>query len=361
MAGVGYSENYSQPRAKMKKQTEPELIAVDEADATTEGEVAEQLAWVVDVASHGDRLDRYLVTQVSSVSRSYLSQLITQSAVHLNGVLCVKPAQKVKAGDAVSLELRPTQQAMAFKPDAVALDVLFEDDHLAVLNKPAGLVVHPGAGHWTGTLLNGLLYRYPDAVHLPRAGIVHRLDKDTSGLMVVARSRLGFDNLTKALAAREIHRVYLAIAQGAWQRSEVGEAPVSLTQAIGRDHKNRLRMAALDAQSTTGKPARTDVYLLDAQTNYSLVRCKLHTGRTHQIRVHLSAAGYPLVGDVLYGGKPLGAMVRQALHAHQLSFDHPVTGAMMGWEAPLPVDFLGALEAAQLYYNGDLVAWPFQG
>lgn len=206
----------------MKKQTEPELIAVDEADATTEGEVAEQLAWVVDVASHGDRLDRYLVTQVSSVSRSYLSQLITQSAVHLNGVLCVKPAQKVKAGDAVSLELRPTQQAMAFKPDAVALDVLFEDDHLAVLNKPAGLVVHPGAGHWTGTLLNGLLYRYPDAVHLPRAGIVHRLDKDTSGLMVVARSRLGFDNLTKALAAREIHRVYLAIAQGAWQRSEVG-------------------------------------------------------------------------------------------------------------------------------------------
>ena len=361
MAGVGCSENYSQPSAKMKKQTEvPDPIA-EEADAIVDGEQAERLAWTVDVGSHGERIDRFLVSRVASVSRSYLSQLITQAAATLNGALCLKPAQKVRAGDEVGLELRPTQQAMAFKAEPLDLSVVYEDEDILVIDKPAGMVVHPGAGNWTGTLLNGLLHRYADAVHLPRAGIVHRLDKDTSGLMVVARSRIGFDVLTRELAARHVHRVYLAVAQGHWQRGEVGGGPISLSQPIGRDNKNRLRMAALDTQATGGKPARTDVYLLDAAPGFSLIRCKLHTGRTHQIRVHLAAAGYPLVGDTLYGGKPLDAMARQALHAHQLCFDHPVTGTLMAWVAPLPADFKDAMDSAGLHYNGDLVAWPFEG
>ena len=345
----------------MKNLSEDIPTAAEEVDGGVETDQTECLQLLVGVDAHHERIDRFLVAEVPGFSRSYLSQLVVQGAVTINAVAVRKPAHKVRAGDTVTVEVRPTQQAMAFKPEPVPLSVVFEDAHLAVIDKPAGLVVHPGAGNWTGTLLNGLLHRYPDAVHLPRAGIVHRLDKDTSGLMVVARSRQAFDQLTLRLAARDVHRVYLAICHGRWLRSSDASLGVSLTQAIGRDVKNRLRMAALERGVTHGKPARTDVYVLDTQAAHSLVRCKLHTGRTHQIRVHMAAANHPLVGDVLYGGKAALGMTRQSLHAHQLSFHHPVTEALLSWVSDLPTDFNMALTAAGLHYNGEHVLWPFQG
>ena len=327
----------------------------DVSDSATEGE---HLAITATPADHGQRLDKVLSAHIASVSRSFLTQLVNQGAVQLGGATCTKAAQKLRVGDLIDIHLRPTQQAMAFAAQDVPLDVVFEDQHLAVINKPAGLVVHPGAGNWSATLLNGLLHRWPDSVTLPRAGIVHRLDKDTSGLMVVARSRAAFDALVKQLADREVSRIYLAIAHGDWRRINP-DLPtldaVTLNQAIGRDVRNRLRMGVVAANSPNGKPARTDVYGLDAVdtpgAQASLVRCKLHTGRTHQIRVHMSALGYPLVGDTLYGGTQKAGLERQGLHAHELGLVHPNTGQAMHWSCPAPPDLQQALNTLGLNYN----------
>jgi 23S rRNA pseudouridine1911/1915/1917 synthase len=210
-------------------------------------------------------------------------------------------------------------------------------------------VVHPAPGNWRGTLLNGLLNKYPEAKHLPRAGIVHRLDKDTSGLMVVAKTRLCMDALVKLISTREVAREYFAIAHGAWRNSDLHEfeedAPDRIvTQSIGRDQKNRLKMAAFDPLSGHAKPARTDIYVLQQNDDFTWVECKLHTGRTHQIRVHMAYLGHPLVADATYGGKPALGLARQALHAKRLAFTHPMTGAEMEFLSPLPPD----LEAAKL-------------
>lgn len=299
-------------------------------------------------AQHGQRLDRALVELVPEFSRSYLQQLIEAGAVTLNGRPSLKPAAKVKAGDAGSIELRPTQQSQAFKPEAMALDIVFEDTYLRVINKPAGLVVHPAPGNWSGTLLNGLLARDVQAQILPRAGIVHRLDKDTSGLMVVARSRAAMDALVAMIAARNVSRQYLALAHNAW----TGPATRTLDASIGRDPRNRLRMAVVDLALHAGKTARTDVALLENCDQGCLVRCALHTGRTHQIRVHMAAAGHPLVADAVYGGPASAGMARQALHATQLAFVHPMTGEALRFHAPLPQDMRRALGEWGLSYNG---------
>ncbi|MDP4608234.1 MAG: RluA family pseudouridine synthase [Burkholderiaceae bacterium] len=325
------------------------------------GEEGEHIALVATAADHAQRLDKVLSAHIPSVSRSFLTQLVNQEAVKIGGVTVTKAAQKVRVGDCIDVHMRPTQQAMAFTAQDVPLDVLFEDEHIAIINKPAGLVVHPGAGNWSATLLNGLLHRYANAVTLPRGGIVHRLDKDTSGLMVVARSRTAFDALVKQLAARDVSRVYLAIAQGDWRRIN-GDLPtndpVTLNQAIGRDVRNRLRMGVVAPDNVYGKPARTDVFGLDAcvvgGVATSLLRCKLHTGRTHQIRVHLSALGYPLVGDGIYGGKPIDGLARQALHAHELGLVHPNNGQTMHWSCPPPPDLQHALTTLGLNYNKSL-------
>jgi len=243
--------------------------------------------------------------------------------------------------------MRPTEQSQAFPPEPIPIDVVHEDEHLLVINKPAGLVVHPAAGHWSGTLLNGLLGRDAGAAQLPRAGIVHRLDKDTSGLMVVARTRAAMDALTRAISAHEVSRRYLALAWGRW----LPGARQSVDAPIGRDPRNRLRMAVVDLALRPGKTARTDMEGLATDGRLSLVRCSLHTGRTHQIRVHMASIGHPLVADALYGGAPAADMQRQALHAFSLALAHPVTGVLMRWSAPLPQDLRHALDVLGLDYN----------
>jgi 23S rRNA pseudouridine1911/1915/1917 synthase len=249
----------------------------------------------------------------------------------------------VKAGDEGVIELKPTLQSQAFRPEPIPLDVIHEDEHLLVVAKPAGLVVHPAAGNWSGTLLNGLLARDPNAALLPRAGIVHRLDKDTSGLMVVARTRLAMDALVRMIAAREVSRRYLALAHRPWQ----GPATRTVDAPIGRDPRNRLRMAVVES----GKPAQTTFERLADAHAGCLVRATLHTGRTHQIRVHMAHIGHPLVADPLYGGAPDAGLQRQALHAVRLAFEHPVTRAPLQFDAPLPADLDAAFAAWGVRYN----------
>ena len=316
-------------------------------EAADTGQDTELRDWSVDVAQHGARLDQALAAGVPEFSRSYLQQLIEAGAVTVNGVVATKSSAKVRAGDKGCIELRPTPQSQAFKPETMALDVVFEDEHLLVVNKPAGLVVHPAPGNWSGTLLNGLLGRDPKAMLLPRAGIVHRLDKDTSGLMVVARTRAAMDALVEMIAARDVSRQYLALAHHAW----VGPRQRQVEAAVGRDPRNRLRMAVVDLTHQAGKTASTGFTLLDNADKGCWVQCTLQTGRTHQIRVHMASIGHALVGDTLYGGHAVAGMERQALHAFRLAFEHPFTQAALEFYAPLPPDMTAALENWGLRYN----------
>lgn len=296
-------------------------------------------------ALHGWRIDRALAQLVPEFSRSHLQQVMDEGGVRWRGQPCGKAAAKVAVGDAIEVALRPTAQARAFVAQPMALDVRFEDEHLLVIDKPAGLVVHPAAGHWSGTLLNGLLAHHAAAALLPRAGIVHRLDKDTSGLMMVAKTRTAMDALVKAIAARDINRQYLALAHGAWRGGDTR----SVQGFIGRDPHNRLRMALVGEGS--GKPAHTDLLRLDGHDLATLVACKLHTGRTHQIRVHLASLGHALVGDAVYGGRPAWGLQRQGLHASFLRLAHPVSGAGLGFWSDPPADMREALAQGGLRYN----------
>jgi 23S rRNA pseudouridine1911/1915/1917 synthase len=304
--------------------------------------------YVVPADMHGWRVDRALAALTPEFSRSYLQQLMAEGAVSWNGALAKKASAKVKVSDLVQVELRPTQQAMAFVAESMALDVVHEDADLMVIVKPAGLVVHPAAGHWSGTLLNGLLAHHAGAAALPRAGIVHRLDKDTSGLMLVGKSRQAVEGLVRAIAAREVKREYLAIGHGAWKAG----AEITVDQPIGRDVHNRLRMAVVSTALGSGKTAKTTVRPLAIGASACLVACKLHTGRTHQIRVHMAWLGHPLVGDTLYGGKVALGMARQSLHATRLRLLHPISGQALAFDSTPPADFLAALDEAGLRYNG---------
>ena len=288
-----------------------------------------------------------LVAGVPEFSRSYLQQLLEDGAVSRMGLKQAKSSQKVKAGEVWTIELRATPQSQAFKPEKIPLHVVYEDPHLRVIDKPAGLVVHPAPGNWSGTLMNGLLGLDPQLTELPRAGIVHRLDKDTSGLLVVARTRLAMDALVNKIAARDIHRQYVAMSDRAWTSSK--QKTVDLP--IGRDPANRLRMAVVDLTRHSGKIAKTHFHVLSQNEQGSLVRCILETGRTHQIRVHMASLKLPLVGDTLYGGSIHALMPRQALHAERLSFDHPMSGQAMDFLSPLPADFESLRQAWSLSYN----------
>ena len=327
--------------AAVAAQAEAGLEPVDEAEVEVEKRQA-----VVSSAQHGLRLDRALVALAPEFSRSWLQQLIDRGHVQLDGQVQTTAARKIKVGQRLQVALAPTAESLAFRPEAMALAIVYEDAHLLVIDKPVGLVVHPAPGNWSGTLLNGLLAHHPGAAILPRAGIVHRLDKDTSGLMVVAKTVPAMTSLVRQIAARAVRRVYLALAHGRipWEEACI-EAPV------GRDPAARLRMAVVHS----GKPARTDVERLavwepDAPTQargpaaspISAVRCRLHTGRTHQIRVHMASRGHPLVGDLLYGGRPMLGLTRQALHAAELAFAHPDDGQLRAFEAPLPADLAAA-------------------
>jgi 23S rRNA pseudouridine1911/1915/1917 synthase len=308
-----------------------------DAEAEPSALEAEQREAIVDAAAHAQRLDKVLVALAPEFSRSHLQDLIVQGHVMLDDVAVRVASRKVRVGQRLRVALWPTAQTLAFRPEAMALAVVYEDEDLLVIDKPAGLVVHPAAGNWSGTLLNGLLARHPGAASLPRAGIVHRLDKDTSGLMVVAKTLPAMTALVRAIAAREVRRVYLALAHGtpSW-RTQTIEAP------IGRDPASRIRMAVIGS----GKPARTDVECLARGDRVCGLRCTLHSGRTHQIRVHLASRGHPLVGDALYGGQPGWGLTRQGLHAARLEFVHPTSGMRLDFERRLPPDLAAAWAAA---------------
>lgn len=295
----------------------------------------------VSSGEHGLRLDKALAMRVPEFSRTWMQALIERGHVRLDGQVAGVASRRLRAGQVLAVELVPTDESRAFTPQTMAIRALWEDEQLLVLDKPAGLVVHPAAGNWSGTLLNGLLARHPGAARLPRAGIVHRLDKDTSGVMVVGKTLEAVTALSRAIAERRVQRRYLALAHGA-----VAEAAFRIEAPIGRDPVSRVRMAVVAG----GKPARTDVERLAVRDGVSALRCALHTGRTHQIRVHLAHRGHPLVADAVYGGRPALGMERQALHAWRLVLPHPVHGDAVEVRCPPPPDF----EAAWIAVAGGL-------
>ena len=287
----------------------------------------------------GLRLDQALCTFLPEYSRSKIQDWIKQGFIQLNDTI-PKPKMKVYVGDVLQLDIPPTTKTYD-KPEQVEFEILFQDEQLFVVNKPAGLVVHPAAGHASGTLLNGLLYIDPALEQLPRAGIVHRLDKDTTGVMVVARTLEAHTSLVNALQLRDIKREYVAITQG------VVTAGRTIDEPIGRHPVDRKRMAVQE----NGKDAVTHFTVREKYRSHSLIDVRLETGRTHQIRVHLAHLRYPLLGDQVYGGRlaiPKGISAeleqlircfkRQALHAFRLSFAHPVSAEPLSFEAQLPQD-----------------------
>jgi 23S rRNA pseudouridine1911/1915/1917 synthase len=281
-------------------------------------------------------------------SRSRLSGWIKAGAVTLNGAAAA-PRQLLRGGEKVLLEAE-LEAEVELAPEAIALDIVYEDDHLLVINKPAGLVVHPGAGNSAGTVLNALLHHDPALAMLPRGGIVHRLDKDTSGLMVVAKSLAAHTALVDMLSRHDVERQYEAVVVGTLVAGGTVDAP------IGRHMGDRLRQAVRDEED--GKRAVTHYRLRERFRAHSLIQCSLETGRTHQIRVHLAHINHPLVGDPLYGGGlklPKGASPelvaglrgfrRQALHAERLAFEHPITHEPMSFSAERPADQQALIDA----------------
>lgn len=281
-------------------------------------------------------------------SRSRLTSWIKEGSVQVNGKTA-QPKDKMIGGEFIDVTVRPSEENLAFTPEAIDLDIIYEDDTVIVLNKPAGLVVHPAAGNWTGTLLNGLLAHCPELSQIPRAGIVHRLDKDTSGLMVVAKTLPAQNALVQQLQARTVKRIYRAIANG------IVPFDGKIDTLIGRDPHNRLKMAVV---KFGGKPAVTHVKVLERYLAHSYIECSLETGRTHQIRVHMREANHPLAGDPVYGNprhscsgtakEAVKGLARQALHAYRLSFIHPAAGETVSFEAPIPQDMYHLLSVLRL-------------
>lgn len=305
----------------------------------------------------GERLDKFLATQFAAgadqkleVSRSRLQRWIAEGAVQVDDIVRL-PKHKLQAGEVVQVQPLPGEDSAAFTPESLDLDVLYEDKDVLVINKQAGLVTHPAPGNWSGTLLNGLLFRWPDQAKLPRAGIVHRLDKDTSGLMVIARTEKAMQSLSEQLADRTMGRRYLALVHG--KIAPHG----TIDQPVGRHPSQRLRMAVVGR----GKPAVTRWRLLSHGTIgdsgdgpkrwVSLIECKLQTGRTHQIRVHMEHQGHPLLGDLVYGLtprvwlEPETVFARQALHAWNLQFARGPAGHRIGLDGSRLIEAASSSEA----------------
>jgi 23S rRNA pseudouridine1911/1915/1917 synthase len=292
----------------------------------------------------GQRLDQVAAQLFAEHSRSRLTAWIKDGLLTVDGAV-VRPRDIVHGGSLLALRAEQEAQGEWVAQD-IPLDIVYEDDHMLVINKPAGLVVHPAVGHADGTLLNALLYHIPDIVNVPRCGIVHRLDKDTTGLMVVAKTIEAQTRLVDQLQKRTVSRIYECIVIGVITAGGKIDAP------IGRSAAQRQRMAVSDG----GKPAVSHYRVLERFRSHTHSRVKLETGRTHQIRVHMSHVGYPLVGDPVYGGRfrippaasqtmvqTLKEFPRQALHARFLELDHPVSGQRMKWQSPLPDDFVWLL------------------
>lgn len=298
-----------------------------------------------ELAQAGERLDVALAALVPEYSRSRLQSWIKAGRLRADGQVLTDTKKRLRGGELLELDVGELPAATASLPENIPLDIVHEDDALIVVNKPAGLVVHPGSGNWSGTLLNALLAHHAGAAALPRAGIVHRLDKETSGLMVVAKTLMAQTDLVRQLQARTVKRHYHAIAlHGVGGRLMPDKGTVDAP--IGRHPTQRTKMAVVDG----GREARTHYKVIERLPQANWIECVLDTGRTHQIRVHMAHLGYPLVGDVIYAGRramPMAAkgFARQALHAFRLGLIHPVSGEALQWEAPMPEDMKNLLQA----------------
>lgn len=283
------------------------------------------------------RLDRFVASKRPELSRTRVQRLIRDGFIQLNGSVA-RPSQIVRTGNCVSLS-EPAPRQLQLEAEEIALAILFEDEDLIVLNKPAGMSVHPGAGRNSGTLVNALLAHCADLSGIggtQRPGIVHRLDRQTSGCLAVAKNDIAHLQLSKQFAARTVEKIYLALVAGKLRRnSGTIDAPI----ARHRIHRQRMAIA-----SDGGREARTDFRVIRSGPEATLLECRLHSGRTHQIRVHLQHLGHPILGDKVYAGRRAGSFPRQMLHALKLSFDHPRTGQRLSLEASLPEDFREAIE-----------------
>ncbi|CCQ98635.1 pseudouridylate synthase [[Clostridium] ultunense Esp] len=296
----------------------------------------ERYTYLIEEGEEGERIDRYLAEQEEDWSRSQIQKWLKEERVKVNGVK-VKANYRVAVGDEILL-LVPPPEALKVLPEAIPLQILYEDRDLVVVNKPRGMVVHPAPGNSSGTLVNALLYHVKDLSGINgilRPGIVHRIDKETSGLLVVAKSDRAHLGLAAQLKEHAMERSYLAVVNGHFpHRLGTVDAP------IGRDPRDRKKMAV----DPKGKHAVTHFSVVEELPKHTLLRCRLETGRTHQIRVHMSYIGHPIVGDPKYGKGESYGMEGQALHAATLGFIHPVSGEFLHFEAPLPEDMVGLLE-----------------
>jgi 23S rRNA pseudouridine1911/1915/1917 synthase len=296
----------------------------------------------------GMRLDQVLAELFSDYSRSKLQTWVKAGRVQVNGKI-LKPKDKLEGGETIALDAE-AEVVVTSEAEDIPLDIVYEDDSILIVNKPAGLVVHPAAGNWSGTLLNALLNHEPNLETLPRAGIVHRIDKETSGLLMVAKTLQAHNSLTQQLQDRDIHREYLAITRGRMTAGGTVDEP------IGRHPTDRKRYAVRES----GKEAVTHYRVVKRFTRHTFIQVKLETGRTHQIRVHMAHIRFPLLGDQVYGGrfqmppdcseqleKELRSFKRQALHAAKLGLQHPVTDEYLEWEQPLPEDMSRLLAALE--------------
>lgn len=302
------------------------------------------LEFEIPTSYSGKRVDQVIAQLLTDYSRARIQAWLLAGDLTVNGQQ-VKPRDKVVGGEAVRLST-VVEAAGAWEAEDIPLTVVYEDEDLIVVNKPIGLVVHPGAGVHAGTLVNALLHHYPELAALPRAGVVHRLDKNTSGLLIVARSIKAHTHLVKMMAKREIHRTYVAIVNGVMTSGGTVDAP------LARHPHQRLKRAVIEG----GKEAVTHYRVLERFAMHTYIQCELETGRTHQIRVHMAHLGFPIVGDTLYGTNSklpphlsdeeksqLKQFKRQALHATHIAFAHPVTGEPIELDVPMPEDMSAIL------------------
>ncbi len=314
-----------------------------------------RFSFLIDEDDGGKRLDSFLSAQMPELSRSRIQKAIREGDVITGGVPAIKPAQKVRQGESIELAFSPPKP-LEIVPEPIPLDIVYEDEHILVVNKAPGMVVHPAPGHETGTMVHALLAHCQNLSGIGgvlRPGIVHRLDAGTSGLLVVAKSDEAHISLSRQLMERKVSRIYWALVWG-----ELPAGTDTIDMPIGRSPGDRKKMAVLPEG---GKEAQTTYYVIDTFGPFQYIRLKLETGRTHQIRVHLSRVGHPVLGDPVYGGRKarhgvlsgksaamagrvLSMIDRQALHAGELSFTHPLRGETMTFKAPLPGDFRAVLE-----------------
>lgn len=297
----------------------------------------------------GKRIDVALAIIIPEISRSKITNWIKNNHVFLNNKI-VKPKDKILGGEDIIIYPQEHENELSLKAKNIPLDIIFEDEYLLIINKPKNLVVHPGAKNWDNTLLNALLFHYPQTKNLIRAGIVHRLDKDTTGILIIAKTSIVQLKLIKMIQNKEITRIYRAIVEGRLPSFGV------INKNIGRNYKKRTTMQTLDVG---GKEAITHFRVLKIFKNFSYIECRLETGRTHQIRVHLKSINQPIVGDITYGTKKcsyhkeivssIKKLNRQALHAYQLTFEHPISKKLLSFKAPIPEDFKNLLEVLNQY------------